>query len=322
MREITWTLIVGLAVSMLLAPPAQAQDAPPAWAYPTHSPGFKPEPDDGKLRHVPDSAAAFTVTQSRNLFFALDWHPGDHPPLPDIVAHGRKPGVMACGVCHRADGPGGPESAALAGLPTEYIIRQIEDFTSGARQSSVAKRGPPLLMIKTAKAMTDAESKQAAAYFSKLTPRQVIEVVETDMVPKTRAAGGFLTTLPGGEKEPIAGRIIEVPVNLEQFEMRDSHSHFIAYVPSGSVEKGREFVASGGGGKTAPCTTCHGTNLRGLGPIPGIAGRSPSYIVRQLYDLQHGARTGPWSSLMAPNVAKLTIDDMVSLAAYAASLPP
>lgn len=322
MREITWTLMVGLAVSMLLTPPAQAQDAPPAWAYPTHSPGFKPEPDDGKLRHVPDSAAAFTVTQSRNLFFALDWHPGDHPPLPDIVAHGRKPGVMACGVCHRADGPGGPESAALAGLPTEYIIRQIEDFTSGARQSSVAKRGPPLLMIKTAKAMTDAESKQAAAYFSKLTPRQVIEVVETDMVPKTRAVGGFLTTLPGGEKDPIAGRIIEVPVNLEQFEMRDSHSHFIAYVPPGSVEKGREFVASGGGGKTAPCTTCHGTNLRGLGPIPGIAGRSPSYIVRQLYDLQHGARTGPWSSLMAPNVAKLTIDDMVSLAAYAASLPP
>lgn len=322
MREITWTLMVGLAVSMLLTPPAQAQDAPPAWAYPTHSPGFKPEPDDGKLRHVPDSAAAFTVTQSRNLFFALDWHAGDHPPLPDIVAHGRKPGVMACGVCHRADGPGGPESAALAGLPTEYIIRQIEDFTSGARQSSVAKRGPPLLMIKTAKAMTDAESKQAAAYFSKLTPRQVIEVVETDMVPKTRAAGGFLTTLPGGEKEPIAGRIIEVPVNLEQFEMRDSHSHFIAYVPPGSVERGREFVASGGGGKTAPCTTCHGTNLRGLGPIPGIAGRSPSYIVRQLYDIQHGARTGPWSSLMAPNVAKLTIDDMVSLAAYAASLPP
>jgi cytochrome c553 len=286
------------------------------------SPDFKPEPDDGKLRHVPGSAAAFTVTQARDLFFVPDWHPNEHPPLPDIVAHGRKPDVMACGACHRADGAGGPENAALAGLPQEYIIRQIEDFQSGGRQSSLLKRGPPRLMIKTAKAMTGPESKQAAAYFSKLTPRQTIKVVETDMVPKTRGAGGFLTALPGSETEPIAGRIIEVPEHLEQFEMRDSHSHFIAYVPPDSIQKGREFAAKGGGGNTAPCTSCHGTNLRGLGPIPGIAGRSPSYIVRQLYDFQHGARSGPWSSLMAPNVASLTIDDMVSLAAYAASLPP
>jgi cytochrome c553 len=59
-----------------------------------------------------------------------------------------------------------------------------------------------------------------------------------------------------------------------------------------------------------------------VGPIPGLAGRSPSYLVRQLYDFQHGARAGPWSPLMAPNVIKLTLDDVVALAAYAASLPP
>jgi cytochrome c553 len=59
-----------------------------------------------------------------------------------------------------------------------------------------------------------------------------------------------------------------------------------------------------------------------VGPIPGLAGRSPSYLVRQLYDFQHGMRAGPWSPLMAPNVIKLTLDDMVALAAYAASLPP
>jgi cytochrome c553 len=44
--------------------------------------------------------------------------------------------------------------------------------------------------------------------------------------------------------------------------------------------------------------------------------------MRQLWDFQHGARAGPWSPLMAPNVIKLTLDDMVALAAYAASLPP
>ena len=321
MKGIAWILIAGLAFLIASAKPAQADDVPPGWAYAVNPPDFKPEPDDGKSRRVPDSAAAFTVTQARDLFFALDWHPDDHPALPDIVAHGRKPDVMACGVCHRADGPGGPENAALAGLPKEYIIRQMQDLKSGARHTSVPQRVPPQLMIKTAKAITDTEIEQAAAYFSTLTPRQTIKVVETEMVPKARVAGWFLAALPGGEKEPIGGRIIEVAEHLEQFEMRDAHSHFIAYVPTGSIEKGRQFIESGGG-KAAPCTICHGVNLNGLGPIPGIAGRSPSYIVRQLYDFQHGARTGPWSPLMAPNVINLTIDDMVALAAYAASLPP
>ena len=71
-----------------------------------------------------------------------------------------------------------------------------------------------------------------------------------------------------------------------------------------------------------PCGICHGPDLKGLGPIPGIAGRSPSYIVRQLYDFQHGTRAGIGSALMKPAVEKLMIDDMIALAAYAASLAP
>jgi len=65
----------------------------------------------------------------------------------------------------------------------------------------------------------------------------------------------------------------------------------------------------------------HRTELKGVGPIPGLAGRSPSYLVRQLYDFQHGTRVGPRSTQMASNVTKLALDDMVALAAYAASLP-
>jgi len=261
------------------------------------------------------------VSQARDLFFAPDWHPTDHPPLPDIVAHGRKPDVMACGVCHRADGPGGPENVGIAGLPAQYMVQQMADFKSGARMTSVPERIPPKFMIKTAKGISDAEIEQAVAYFSGLKPRAVIKVTETATVPKTRVAGWFLAAAPGDETEPIAGRIIEVPEDLERFEMRDARSRFIAYVPLGSIEHGRQ-LATTGEGKTAPCTVCHGPDLKGVGPIPGIAGRSPSYLVRQLYDFQHGARAGPWSPLMIPNVARLTLDDMVGLAAYAASLPP
>lgn len=131
-----------------------------------------------------------------------------------------------------------------------------------------------------------------------------------------------MAALKTGDKEPIGQRIIEVPEDLEQFEHRDPRSRFIAYVPIGSIQKGQALVASGGGGKTVQCGVCHGPDLKGLGPIPGIAGRSPSYIVRQLYDFKHGARAGIGSALMKPTVEKLTVEDMVSLAAYAASLTP
>jgi cytochrome c553 len=64
---------------------------------------------------------------------------------------------------------------------------------------------------------------------------------------------------------------------------------------------------------------CHGQDLNGLGPVPGIAGRSPSYIVRQLYDIQRGTRKGTWSPLMEQVVNNLTQDDMIAIAAYVAS---
>ena len=321
MKIFTALAVLSFAAVLAAASPAQSQEAPPAWAYPVNPPDFKSPPDDGTLRHVPDSTSAFTLKQLRDRFFAPDWHPGDHAPLPEIVVHGRKPDLFACGFCHRADGPGGPENASLAGLPATYIVEQVRDFASGARRTSVPERVPTQLMTTLSKAATTEEIETAAAYFSALKPRVTITVTETKTVPKTYVAGWFLAKAKAGEAEPIGQRIIEVPQDLEQFESRDARSHFIAYVPVGSVAKGRALVA-GGGGRTVQCGICHGPALKGLGPIPGIAGRSPSYLVRQLYDIKHGARAGIGSALMKQVVNGLTVDDMVSLAAYAASLPP
>jgi cytochrome c553 len=88
------------------------------------------------------------------------------------------------------------------------------------------------------------------------------------------------------------------------------------------VRRGRMLAETGGGGKTVACAGCHGPKLRGLGPFPGIAGRSPSYLVRQLYDFKHGARAGAGSAAMLPTVKNLAVADMVDLAAYVASLSP
>lgn len=322
MKTFAALLMLALASALAAGTPAQSEEGPPAWAYPVNPPDFKPPPDDGTLRHVPGSTAAFTLSQVRDQFYAPDWHPGDHPPMPEIVSRGRKPDVFACGYCHRADGPGGPENSGVAGLPAAYIVQQVADIKSGARKSSAPQRLPVVNMTLVSKAATAPEVEAAAAYFSALKPKSIIRVVETDTVPKTYVSGWHLAAMKTGEKEPIGQRIIEVPEDLDQFVSRDARSRFIAYVPIGSIQKGQALVASGGGGKTVQCGICHGPDLKGLGPIPGIAGRSPSYIVRQLYDFKHGARAGIGSALMKPTVEKLTVEDMVSLAAYAASLMP
>ena len=132
----------------------------------------------------------------------------------------------------------------------------------------------------------------------------------------------MLVPAPGGGMEPIGQRIIEMPEDLERTELRDSTSGFVAYVPKGSIKKGEALVMTGGAGKTLQCGICHGSDLKGLGPVPALAGRSPSYIVRQLYDIKHGARNGLWADLMKAAVAKLSEEDLVAIAAYTASRVP
>jgi cytochrome c553 len=60
----------------------------------------------------------------------------------------------------------------------------------------------------------------------------------------------------------------------------------------------------------------------GIGDVPPIAGRSPSYMVRQLWDIQQGTRRGVSSQLMKMIVANLNEGDLVDIAAYVASRPP
>jgi cytochrome c553 len=128
--------------------------------------------------------------------------------------------------------------------------------------------------------------------------------------------------VPADGTEPLGARIIEMPEDLRRTELRDAASGFVAYVPKGSVARGEALVKTGGAGKTVACGTCHDPDLKGLGPVPPLAGRSPSYTVRQLFDLQQGVRKGPWSALMKTAVEKLTVDDMIAIAAYTASREP
>jgi cytochrome c553 len=310
-----------LGAAHFLAAPAD----PPAWAYPVNSPGTAaaaPAPEDASAKRVPGSAVSLTLTQTRDAFDVPDWRPNDHPPMPDVVAHGRKPGVRACGYCHLPNGFGRPENSSLAGLPARYIVQQMADYKEGLRKSAEPRMGPPAAMLAVANAATDDEVRIAAEYFASVPWRPWIRVVETDSVPRTRVAGSMFVPVDDGGIEPIGRRIVEVPEDRARTELRDAGSGFVAYVPAGSVKRGEALVTTGGDGKTIRCGICHGDDLRGLGPVPGIAGRSPSYAVRQLYDMQQGVRRGLGSALMRATVAKLTEDDMIAIGAYTASRLP
>ncbi len=305
-----------LVASVVLA---RAGAAVPDWAYaipqppPAAGAAQPAPPPDQTPRQLAGSTFSFTRQQIGDGFGPADWFPGDHPAMPDIVAHGKRPDVRACALCHYPNGKGRQENAGVSGLPVSYFVQTMNDFRNGLRKSAESRKANTNLMIAYAKAMSPDEIKQAADYFGAMRWTPWVRVVETATVPKVVSRGGIWVPLEGGGNEPLGTRIVETPENPERTEvLRDPRSGFIAYVPVGSVGRG-EALSRG-------CATCHGPNLQGLGPVPGIAGRSPSYIARQLYDMQAGARRGEWADLMKPVVANLGDADLVDIAAYVSSL--
>ena len=299
---------------------------PPYWAYPVNLPDYVAPPDKGEKMRVPNSNVTYTLTQIRDFFSPPDWHPEDHPAMPPIVGTGRKPQVWACGYCHLPTGWGKPENANVSNLPEPYFLQTVADFKNGSRRGTVPDILPHSGMVAAIMPTTDAEVREAYQYFAKnkLT-MQRYKVTEATMVPKTKVQGSWVLapiTGAGEGMEPIGQRIVEVPDDPILTTLRDWRIGFTTYVPPGSIKKGEALVTTGGNGKTVQCTICHGADLRGIGPVPPIAGRSGIYTFRQLYDFKDGARHGAWSQMMKPVVQNLTLDDMIAIVAYTSSRMP
>jgi cytochrome c553 len=321
-------LLAALATGLSAFVFAQTAPTPPdaewrtamGWASPLNPPPAAPSPmpDMHKPLHVPGSAYTYTLNDYDHMFGAPDWFPQDHPPMPRIVARGRKP-AWACSYCHLPTGQGRPENAPLAGLPAAYIIEQVKAFRSGERVGGQ----PELTRYMRAEAthVTDADLKQAAGYFASLHFKPWTQVIETATVPKTHNAHYMLVTDAGTAREPIGDRIIETSTDMARTELRDTRFGFVAYVPPGSIARGA-VIASKGAGELVPCESCHGPDLRGVGNIPPLAGRSPTYIVRQLIQFRLGGRSNAAAAPMRQEVSHLSLKDMIATAAYAASREP
>lgn len=294
-------------------PRAPAADYP-SWAFPLkvekRLPPAEPEP-----RTLTGSPRRYTQQQIDDLLNPPDWFPDQRPDPPAIVLKGHGD-ALACGACHLLSGLGHPESADLTGLSVAYMVQQMKDFKSAAR-IDVPR------MNKIAGAVSEDESQQAAAWFARLKSRPFTRVVEADAVPETFVGDGRMRFVePDGGTEPIGNRIITVPEDQARARLRDPNSGFIAYVPAGSIAKGKELAGTGGSGRTVPCATCHGPDLRGAADVPRLAGVHPIYLARQLYRFRDGTRNGAGAALMKPAADRLADEDIVNLSAYLGSLAP
>lgn len=314
------------ATALLIIVSACTPNADPTsglgWAYPHGSTSTFEQPLGPGPFRVPDSQLVLTHAQMEGAQGPIDWHPQDHPPAPRVVGGPERAGLTPCAECHLLNGAGFPAAADLAGLPADYIVEQVTAFRDGTRRS--AARGQPNTaeMIKAAKAVSPAELRDAAAYFSQLPRSRWVKVVETAAAPRTYPDKyGWLNAAPGGGTEPTGDRIVELSGDLRRMMLGDDHVFMIDYAPPGAIDSGRRIVMTGGGAGM-PCRSCHGARMEGVGTVPPIAGRPAGYIARTLWDIRIGARANPEITPMKAVSRGLSAAEIRDVSAYLASLSP
>src|SRR5437879_2808681 len=130
MRRLIALLVLGVA-ALGAQGTLRAAGEPPAWAYAIPAPppaGAPAATPDTSVKQLPGSPLTFTRQQISDGFGPADWFPGDHPAMPDIVAHGKRPDARACALCHYPNGKGRQENAGISGLPVSYFIQQMNDL--------------------------------------------------------------------------------------------------------------------------------------------------------------------------------------------------
>ena len=301
---------------------ATAADTPPRWAYIENNRNYKPPVDDGNLVRVPDSTAGYTWTQLRDPIHRADLAPG----RPCAIAGYRSQWPQARCVRVRVLSSRGRPRWSGKRRPCRPSEKLHHPANGRLQERRPQHRRPWPLATEPDDRSFQADHRCRGASGGGLFLRPEAAQAHHGGRKRHRAEklhrGVLWAAAEGSEREPLGERIVEIPDELQRFESRDPRSTFTAYVPVGSLAKGEALVTKGGPGRTVACAPCHGPDLKGLGPLPSIAGRSPSYMFRQLYDFKHGARAGEWSPLMAQVVSNLDQEDMLAIVAYLASLHP
>ena len=197
------------------------------------------------MYHLEGSTAAFTATQINDPFAPPDWYPNEHPPMPETVAHGRKPDLRACGQCHLPHGLGHPESSGIAGLPADYIVEQMRACTRWTPQE-LGRQLDHDRVVEGGDRRGDADR------------RGVLRIAEAEAVAQDRRDGHGADDVcrrrqhavrddRTGRKSRSASALSSCPRMRRSRSSRDGHSGFVAYAfRRAASPKGEELAMTGG----------------------------------------------------------------------------
>ena len=203
----------------------------------------------------------------------------------------------------------------MAGLNARYLIRQMEEYKNGNRDGLRADHHD-----RDRQGDHRRGDRAASEYYAKLKPHSRQKVVESETTPRSFVGGGGMRYAHAeGGTEPIGSRIILIPDTAEGAQRRNPKSNFVAYVPKGSIATARRSPRAAAA-RPSPAASATGRASRASARSPASPAKDPIYTFRQLYDMQQGRRKGDAMALMKAVVEKLTLDDMIALSAYAASL--
>jgi cytochrome c553 len=293
--------LFGMLTLVLLPAAGYAAENSLSWAYPSEPPPGTNADAAAPAKPVNQALIATTYTGL--------------PRMPDVVARGKP---LPCMQCHLANGGSHPESAAIAGLSVNYIIEQVHAFRDGDRADVRTGR-----MVQVAKTVSESELREAAEYYAAIGPdrQKWVKTIVGDEVPKGPApfgGGGFRYHAPDGSMEPLPpGMVIEVAENDDLVRARDQiNGGFVQYVHANDLALGEKVAGTGA------CVACHGADFKGKVDVPRLAGQHSLYLIRQLKDMQTGARKDRNVALMKPVVDKLSDREIVAVAEYLASKSP
>jgi cytochrome c553 len=167
-------------------------------------------------------------------------------------------------------------------------------------------------MVLASKAISEKELKEAAEYYAAIGPER------QRWVKTASATAAFAITLRAAARSHCrrewSSKWRRTTISFGHATRSTAASS--QYVRADDLALG-ETVATAGA-----CGTCHGADYKGVGDVPRLAGQHAVYLIRQLKDMQIGARKDKNVALMKPIVEKLSDREIVAVSAYLASKNP
>ena len=269
--------------------------------------------------------------------------------MANDVADGKELASASCSKCHGLDGvsqiKGTPN---LAGQRPSYLYRELLEYKGGKRSSQD--------MAEKVKFLSDDALVKVAAYYASLEPAPVPTTKPPAVVDPVQAGKAAAAACAKCHGETGISKKANVP-NLIGFEPKYLVEAMKAYKSDDrKIEKADEEMTKAlaslsdqqleqvalyyGLQKTnltraqtpnltagapnkeilATCAKCHGEDGIGTSAAsPSLAGQDAAYMLKALLSYKDGSRD---DDVMSPRAAKLSEDEMKSLAAYYSGLTP